>query len=227
MKITIEWTYRAKNGETTVFRSDEMSPALALHIGEDLEKTGRAKNLTYIDQYDSTWMAKELKKYIKEIETEPHNVKVYFDGGYDLGTSYSGLGCVIYFEQNGKEYRLRRNSATSGLASNNEAEYAALNFAIVELELLDVHHQTVQFIGDSQVVINQMSGEWPAYEKDLAAWADRIDERLNQLGIKAEYELVPRKENAEADRLATQALNGTEISGKIELNGKNNKSDDL
>lgn len=225
MKITIEWTYRAKNGEETVFRSDEMSPALALHIGADLEKTGRAKNILFIDQYDSTWMAKELKKYIKEIETEPHNVKVYFDGGYDVGTSYSGLGCVIYFEQNGIDYRLRRNAATSGLASNNEAEYAALNFAIVELELLDVHHQAVTFIGDSQVVINQMSGEWPAYEKDLAAWADRIDERLKQLGIQPEYELVPRKENAEADRLATQALNGIEISGKIELNGKEDKSE--
>ncbi|MFJ8236230.1 reverse transcriptase-like protein [Ureibacillus sp. NPDC094379] len=217
MKITIEWTYRAKNGEETVFRSDEIPPALALHIAEDLEKTGRAKNITFIDQHDSTWMAKELKKYIKEIETEPHNVTVYFDGGYDIGTSYSGFGCVIYFEQNGKSYRLRRNAAASGLTSNNESEYGALNFSIVELDLLDVHHQTVRFIGDSQVVINQMSGEWPAYEKDLAAWADRIDAKLAEMGIQAEYELVPRKDNAEADKLATQALQGIDISGKVEL----------
>ncbi|MDN4493543.1 ribonuclease H family protein [Ureibacillus aquaedulcis] len=217
MKITIEWTYKTKNGVETIFRSDEMPPAHALTIGEDLEKTGRAKNIQFMDQHDSTWMAKELKKYIKEIETEPHNVKVYFDGGYDIQTSNAGLGIAIYYEQNGKSYRLRRNAPASGLNSNNEAEYAALHLAIVELDLLDVHHQTVQFLGDSQVVINQMSGEWPAYEKDLSSWADRIDEKLNELGITPEFELVPRKLNAEADRLATQSLQGVGITGQIEL----------
>ncbi|HWK21468.1 MAG TPA: ribonuclease H family protein [Ureibacillus sp.] len=217
MKITIEWTYKTKNGVETVFRSDEMPPAHALTIGEDLEKTGRAKKIIYIDQHDSTWMTKELKKYIKEIDTEPHNVRVYFDGGYDIQTSHAGLGIAIYYEQNGKSYRLRRNAPASGLNSNNEAEYAALHLAIVELELLNVHHQTVQFLGDSQVVINQMSGEWPAYEKDLASWADRIDEKLNAIGITPEFELVPRKLNNEADRLATQSLQGIEIKGQIEL----------
>ncbi|QCR32653.1 reverse transcriptase-like protein [Lysinibacillus sp. SGAir0095] len=217
MKITIEWIYKSKNGVETVFRSDEMPPAHALTIGEDLEKTGRAKKIQFIDQHDSTWMAKELKKYIKEIDTEPHNVRVYFDGGYDIQTSNAGLGIAIYYEQNGKSFRLRRNAPASGLNSNNEAEYAALHLAIVELDLLDVHHQTVQFLGDSQVVINQMSGEWPAYEKDLASWADRIDEKLNELGITPEFELVPRKLNAEADRLATQSLQGVGITGQIEL----------
>jgi len=217
MKITIEWTYKTKNGVETVFRSDEMPAAHALTIGEDLEKTGRAKKIEFIDQHNSTWLPKELKKYIKEMDTEPHNVRVFFDGGYDIQTKNAGLGIAIYYEQNGKSYRLRRNAPASGLNSNNEAEYAALHLAIVELDLLDVHHQTVQFIGDSQVVINQMSGEWPAYEKDLASWADRIDEKLNELGITPEFELVPRKENSEADRLATQSLQGVGITGQIEL----------
>lgn len=217
MKITIEWTYKTKNGIETIFRSDEMPPAHALTIGEDLEKTGRAKKIQFIDQHDSTWMSKELKKYIKEIDTEPHNVRVYFDGGYDVQTSNAGLGIAIYYEQSGKSYRLRRNAPASDLNSNNEAEYAALHLAIIQLNLLDVHHQTVQFLGDSQVVINQMSGEWPAYEKDLANWADRIDEKLNDLGITPEFELVPRKLNAEADRLATQSLQGIGITGQIEL----------
>jgi len=218
MKITIEWTYKTKNGIETVFRSDEMPPAHALTIGEDLEKTGRAKKLVFLDQHDGTWMAKELKKYIKEMDTEPHNVRVYFDGGYDIQTRHAGLGIAIYYEQNGKSYRLRRNAPAAGLNSNNEAEYAALHLAIVELDLLDVHHQTVQFLGDSQVVINQMSGEWPAYEKELANWADRIDEKLNELGITPEFEQIPRKQNAEADRLATQSLQGVGITGQIELN---------
>lgn len=216
MKITIEWTYHHK-GVETVFRSEEMPPAHALSVAEELMKTGRTKNILFLDEHDSTWTLKEIKKYIKEMETEPSNVTVYFDGGFNIESRISGLGCVIYFEQNGKKYRLRKNLTLNGLSSNNEAEYAALHFSVQELESLGVHHQTVRFIGDSQVVINQMSGEWPVYEKELMNWADRIDEYLNRLGIKPEFEPVSRKENEEADRLANQALDDIEIDGKIEL----------
>lgn len=216
MKITIEWTYHHK-GVETVFRSEEMPPAHALSVAEELMKTGRTKNILFLDEHDSTWTLKEIKKYIKEMETEPSNVTVYFDGGFNIESRISGLGCVIYFEQNGKKYRLRKNLTLDGLSSNNEAEYAALHFSVQELESLGVHHQTVRFIGDSQVVINQMSGEWPVYEKELMNWADRIDEYLNRLGIKPEFEPVSRKENEEADRLANQALDDIEIDGKIEL----------
>jgi ribonuclease HI len=217
MKITIEYTFDYK-GLSTIFHSDEVTVAHAISIAEQLEKTGRAKNITFTDQHDSTWSMKELKKYLKEMETEPSNVTVYFDGGYDRENRLSGLGCVIYFEQNRKSYRIRKNVKVDGLQSNNEAEYAALSFAITELEFLGVHHQTVRFIGDSQVVMNQMSGEWPVYEKDLARWADEIDEKLNKIGVHPEFELVPRNENKEADHLATQALHDIVIDGKIELN---------
>ena len=69
------------------------------------------------------------------------------------------------------------------MKSNNEAEYAPLYLALVELELLNVHHLPVRIIGDSQVVINQLNGEWPALEKELASWADKIDAKLEQLHI--------------------------------------------
>ncbi|MDN7242656.1 ribonuclease H family protein [Planococcus sp. N028] len=217
MNIRIEWAYRTPKGTETFFHSEEMPAAQALLLAEDIERTGRAKSLQFVDRFDSTWTLKELKGYIKGIETEPHNIEVYFDGGFDVETHRSGLGCAIYYEQNGKAYRLRQNAPSSELTSNNEAEYAALYLSLQELELLNVHHLPVRFIGDSKVVINQMSGEWPALEKDLAKWADRIDNKLKNLGIQPEYELVPRKMNAEADRLATQALNGIEITGTLEL----------
>lgn len=57
--------------------------------------------------------------------------------------------------------------------------------------------------------------------KDLSSWADRIDEKLKKLSIRPKYELVPRKSNAEADRLATQALNGIDITAQLELNVDN------
>ena len=129
MNILIEWIYRIPKGSETVFRSEEMPAAQALLFAEDLERTGRAKNVIFIDRFDSTWTVKEMKGYLKGIETEPHNITVYFDGGFDLETSKAGLGCVIYYEQSGKSYRLRQNAPSDELTSNNEAEYAALYLA--------------------------------------------------------------------------------------------------
>lgn len=218
MNVSIEWVYKTPKGVETTFRSEEMETTRAILVGEDLVKTGRVKNILFIDRFDSSWSIKELKGYLKGIETEPHNVTVYFDGGFDRATSSSGLGCVIYYDQSGKSYRLRKNSFAAGLVSNNEAEYAAFFLSLQELELLGVHHLPVQFVGDSQVVINHLSEEWPVIEKDLSSWADRIEAKVKDLGIQPSYELVPRQANREADRLATQALKGIEINGSSEMN---------
>ncbi|MGO1059760.1 ribonuclease H family protein [Planococcus sp. FY231025] len=220
MNVRIEWVYKTPKGTEAIFQSEEMPAAKAVLLAEDLERTGRTKKLVFVDRFDSTWTVKEMKGYLKGLETEPHNITVYFDGGFSPATSTSGLGCVIYYEQSGKSYRLRRNAPSAELKSNNEAEYAALYLSLQELELLGVHHLPIQFIGDSKVVINQMGGDWPAMEADLARWADRIDQKLERLGIQPEYELVPRRENAEADQLATQALNGIDIAGVIEMTAK-------
>ena len=216
MNVIIEWTYKAPKGAETVFRSEEMDSAQAVRIVEDLERTGRTKEVKFIDGFDSSWTVKEMKGYLKGIETEPHNITVYFDGGFDLSTKAAGLGCVIYYDQNGTSFRLRRNASVDELISNNEAEYAALYLSLQELELLNVHDLSVRFIGDSRVVINHMSEEWPVIEQNLFSWADRIETKMKELGIRPEYELVSRKANNEADRLAAQALNGIEISATIE-----------
>lgn len=217
MKLRIDWTYKTSKGTEAEFHSEELPVAHALLIAEDMERTGRIKRVTFTDPYDSTWTVKEMKAYLKGLETEPHHAKVYFDGGFDHSSRKSGLGCVIYYEQSGKSYRLRSNAPSSELTSNNEAEYAALYLAVQELELLNVHHQPVTIIGDSQVVINQMNEEWPTLEKNFLEWADRIEGKMKNLGIQPEYELVPRKANAEADRLATQALSGITVTATTEL----------
>ncbi|MFD1040669.1 ribonuclease H family protein [Virgibacillus byunsanensis] len=217
MKIRIELTYQTPKGIETSFNSEWLHAEKALSIVEDFDKTGRMKHVTFIDNHETTWTLKEIKKQMEEIQTEPHNVTVYFDGGFDLKTRKSGLGCVIYYEQNKKSWRLRKNALVEELKTNNEAEYAAFHLGLQELEYLGVHHLAVTFVGDSQVVINQLMEEWPCYEEELTNWADRIENHLNQLGIEAEYELVPRKKNKEADQLASQALREIEITGTIEI----------
>ncbi|MBP2077252.1 reverse transcriptase-like protein [Oceanobacillus polygoni] len=216
MQVRMELTYRTKKGLETIFSSDMMQAGQAIVIAEDMEKTGRIKQLTFIDSNEGSWTYKQLKKYMEEIKTEPHDIIVYFDGGFDLKTNKAGLGCVIYYEQNEKAYRIRKNALVEGLVSNNEAEYAALHLGLTELELLGAHHLPVTLVGDSKVVIHQLDGEWPCYEKELAAWIDRIERKLEQLGITPTYKNVSRKMNREADQLATQALQEIEITSHRE-----------
>lgn len=217
MRLRIEITYKTKRGLETTFSSDEMPARVALAIAEDLEKTGRIKQLIFFDRHDASWNVKELKKFLEEIKKEPYDITVYFDGGFDRTTGRAGLGCAIYYEQNEKKYRLRKNALVEGLVSNNEAEYAALHLGLTELELLGVHHLPITFVGDSKVVINQLNDEWPCYETELSKWMDRIEQKVEQLGIEPTYEDVSRKLNREADHLATQALQGVEIMSTLEL----------
>ena len=217
MKLKIEWTYKTPRNLTASFVSDYMAIGEVLVLLEDMERTGRMKNYTLIDEHDSTWLLKEVKKYLKELEEEPHDVTLFFDGGFHRETKESGLGFAIYYEQNGKKYRVRKNALVDHLNSNNEAEYAALHFALQELQFIGVHHQSIVVKGDSQVVINQMQGDWPVYEEDLNEWANKIDRLSENLGLSVHYIHVPRQQNGEADQLATQALQQIVYDGKIEL----------
>ncbi len=210
-------TYRTPGGHEAFFNTEEMDIEKALNIAEDLERTNRAKHITFIDRYETSWTKKELTQYLKELETEPHNVVIYFDGSFDLETNQSGLGCVIYYDQNGSSFRLRKNALIDGLDNNNESEYAALHLALEAAEQLGIDHLDVWIKGDSKVVINQLNDEWPCLEESLSKWIDRIEDKIDQLGIVPSYEYVSRKKNREADRLAAQAVQEVEVSSTVTL----------
>ncbi len=215
--IKIEYIYKTVKGVEGTFSSDELMIDDAVIIGKDLQKTGRVKKIIFIDNDGNEWTLKQLEKYTTEIKEEPHHITVYFDGGYNVENRIAGLGSAIYYEQNNRKYRIRKNAFVEGLVSNNEAEYAAMHLGLKELELLDVHHLPVTFIGDSLVAINQLKGDWPCYEEELSAWIDRIEEQIERLGIIPTYEVVSRKRNREADQLATQALDKIEITSVKEI----------
>jgi ribonuclease HI len=217
MYVTIEIAYLSPKGMRTLFFSEEMDAEKALEIANDFEKWNRAESIEFFDHRGNRWNKKELIAYTEEIVTEPHDVTVFFDAGFDLKTNQAGLGCAIYYRQNHKSYRIRRNIVVSELTSNNEAEYAALFEGIKQIEELGVHHQSVTFKGDSKVVINQLLGEWPCMDETLNQWADRIEEKLETIGIDPLYQDITRKENREAHQLATKALENVEINSHIEL----------
>ncbi|WP_315905912.1 ribonuclease H family protein [Priestia koreensis] len=216
MQFQIIWHYQPPKGKSCSFTSEWLEANAALLLATDLERTGRVKELQFVDEQQQSWTLKEAKKLLKEVETEPHDIIAYFDGGYNKTEKLAGLGIVVYYKKNGKHFRIRQNELLQEITSNNEAEYAAFLHVVDQLELLGAHHLKVVFRGDSQVVLNQLSGEWPCFEDQFNRYLDRIEEKLQKLGISPVYEAISRKQNQEADQLATQALQGIDISSHAE-----------
>ncbi len=214
MKYRLEWNYKVKSNEKVQCSSEWVLGELAVQMAEELEGTGKITDLYFYDEKGTSWILKEMKKLLTEIEEDPHDITVFFDGGFHKDTNQAGLGAVIFFKQGKKKYRIRANERFDELESNNEAEYAAFYFALNILEDLGVTHLTCEFKGDSQGVLKQLEGEWPCYEETLNRWLDRIEEKLKMLDLLPKYSVIPRKDNKEADKLATQALEGKEIFAK-------------
>ncbi|SIS39689.1 reverse transcriptase-like protein [Salimicrobium flavidum] len=215
MKITLHYLYKVPKGPSIACSTEEMDIEEALKLETDLHKVDRIRQVTFRDRNNQERLRKELKTYIEQVETEPHNVRIYFDGGYEMDTERAGLGCIIYYDKNGSTFRIRKNALVDELESSNEAEYAALHLAIQQVEMLGVRYLPAVIRGDSRLVINQMSEEWACYDETLLAWADRIDAKLTVCGLEPNYEHIPRKENWEADRLATQALEGIMVESHV------------
>lgn len=217
MNYKMEWKYALKGKEKIQFNSDYIPGELAIQAGEELEKTGKAVELFFYDELGTSWTLKEMKKLVNEIEEDPHEIIVYFDGGFKKETAEAGLGTVIFFKQGKKKYRIRANQRIEEMETNNEAEYAALYYALNILEELNVRHLPCELKGDSQVVLKQLEGEWPCYEEVLNKWLDRIENKIKALGIEPRYTVIPRNDNKEADKLASKALEGKEIFAKTQL----------
>ncbi|EIT86829.1 hypothetical protein A374_04624 [Fictibacillus macauensis ZFHKF-1] len=218
MNVRLEWRYKLpKRSEGIAMVSEDLSIEEALLLILDLEKSGRLSTLSIVDERGVYWSKKELKKRIEIEKTAISEVTIYFDGGFDLQDRHAGQGAVVYYKQNGSNFRVRVNEEDRELQSNNESEYAALWLAVRELEKLEIASQRISCRGDSMVVIRQMSGEWPCYEERLERWMERIEQKLHKLGLSVNYELIDRKENKEADELATKAMKGSIVHAKKEI----------
>lgn len=217
MNYKIKWQYKGKNTESILLESEWASNSIIESLMNDFLKTGRTVDLSIVDEMGNEWTKKEFLKLKNTTEKEPQNIVIYFDGGFDLQTGLSGIGMVIYYDKDGKSYRLRANDQLSELESNNEAEYAALYNAVMLLEDLNVKFIPCTIRGDSHGLLKQLTGEWPCLEQNLNRWLDRIEEKINKLGLKPLYEPITRKQNKEADQLASQALKNTIVNSHIEL----------
>lgn len=217
MKFKIRWNYQNKNKNETIFISDWIDNEYILQIADDLEKTGRVKNLEFEDEMGRNWTKKEAKKLLQKIEEEPDEFELYFDASYIKDSGEAGFGVVLYYRIGRQQYRERWNERIPFLDSNNEAEYGALHYALNKLGVFPVKGKKVIIKGDSQGLLMQLLGEWPCYDEQLNRWLDKIELLVEELHIQPVYEPIARNENKEADKLARLALKQVKIESKQKI----------
>ena len=129
------------------------------------------------------------------------------DGGSRGNPGPSAYGAVLKDADTGEV--IAERSESIGVATNNVAEYRGL---IAGLELAAEHapDADIEVRMDSKLVVEQMAGNWKIKHpsmKPLAAEANRLAPPGTT------YTWVPRAENAHADRLANEALDGEPRGG--------------
>ena len=124
------------------------------------------------------------------------------DGGSRGNPGQAAIGVVV----NGREY-----AEHIGVKTNNEAEYAALIFALKKAKQLlgktKAKTAEVEVRMDSELVVKQMNGQYKISEETLQplfvqVWNLRLDFK------NVRFVHVLRGENKRADRLVNAALDG-------------------
>jgi len=123
------------------------------------------------------------------------------DGGARGNPGPAAIGVVIRDTEKILETIKRR----IGDATNNEAEYTAL---ITSLDAARKHTKDeVEIIMDSELVINQMNGEYKVKAENLLPMFDKVKE-LEKGFSSVTYTYVPRSDSNQemADKLVNDAL---------------------
>lgn len=124
----------------------------------------------------------------------------WFDGATkDTNPGLRGIGGVLK-GPNGERIEIAQEI---GYGTNNESEYAALLAVLDAAVTAKVQRLVVR--GDSQLVINQVTGKWLISAKDLVPLCQ------SAMALKAQIpyvtlEWIPRDQNTEADALSKRAL---------------------
>jgi len=127
-------------------------------------------------------------------------VELFVDGGSRGNPGSSGGGFAAYFA--GK--KAAHGSEYFGEKTNNQAEYLALRMALRELFEKYADYNIHCFM-DSQLVVEQMSGNYKVKSADLRPLFDEV-QRITGQFRSFQIKHVERNQNKVADRLANEAM---------------------
>lgn len=126
------------------------------------------------------------------------------DGGSRGNPGPSGFGALV---RDASGTVLAEAGERCGLTTNNVAEYSGLLAGLRMAAAIDPTAR-VEVRMDSKLVVEQMSGRWKIKDRRLAGIAAQASRAFDPSLVR--YTWVPRAQNAAADRLANDAMDGTE-----------------
>jgi len=128
-------------------------------------------------------------------------VHAYFDGACRGNPGPAAVGWVLV----SGDGVVAEGGETIGRATNNQAEYAALE-RVLEVAA-DYGFDAVEVRGDSELIVRQVTGAWDTKDPELRERRVRVRELLERF---EDWDLthVPREVNDRADDLANEALDG-------------------
>jgi len=133
---------------------------------------------------------------------------IYTDGGSRGNPGPAAVGFVFCNE---KEQIIKNYSEYLGEATNNEAEYQAVIFALKKFKSLFgkklAKNSEIELRSDSELLIKQLNGKYKILEPRIqylfiTAWNLKLDFK------KVKFKLISRQKNQAADKLVNEALNG-------------------
>ena len=131
---------------------------------------------------------------------------IYTDGGSRGNPGPAAVGVVISNENN---QLIKKYSEYIDEATNNEAEYSAVIFALKKVKLLFGKEKTknmeIEIHLDSELIAKQLNHQYKIKEENIGnlfikVWNLIIDFK------KVNFKQIKREENQEADRLVNEAL---------------------
>ena len=131
---------------------------------------------------------------------------IYTDGGARGNPGPAAIGVVL---KDASGHILKEYGEAIGEATNNEAEYRAVIFALEKAKSVfgkkKAKEATVIVRMDSELVSRQLNGEYKIEEERLAAHFLKIWNLKIDFG-EVIFHHVPREENKQADRMVNKAL---------------------
>jgi probable phosphoglycerate mutase len=124
------------------------------------------------------------------------------DGGSRGNPGPAGYGALVRDPATGEI--LAELCDSLGTTTNNVAEYSGLVAGLRAAADLAAGAD-VEVRMDSKLVVEQMSGRWKIKDQNLGSLARSAQDEARRLG-RVTYVWVPRARNADADRLANQAM---------------------
>lgn len=142
-------------------------------------------------------------------------IKCYFDGCCEPKNPYGNMGIgSIIIKDNIEVWSHSNFIPQSQNNSNNVAEYLALEQILIWLKENEVPENTIFIFGDSQLVVNQMNGNWRIKQGLYKPHALRCKELISKLDKVLVIRWIGREGNQVADDLSKKHL----IENNIEFN---------